>query len=198
MCHGENFVAAMVGGGSYIWYGSLQRWTGDNIDGSSGSDAASFTCTVCGKQIIGRNRRQRLQYHLLTHTGEKTHICPYCPYKALLKFTLDRHVRSVHRQQLQTTYELSESSVASMAPIDYHLDSLGRAQSVSIIGNVNNARALHFTTTDNQLVSSSNHGILERASYGAGGMSQARSNVSNIENESQVSVSPQSLSKTDT
>ncbi|KAA0185751.1 hypothetical protein HAZT_HAZT000642 [Hyalella azteca] len=58
---------------------------------------SSLCCFSCGKIITGRNRRQRMQYHLLTHTGQKNHQCPHCPYKALLKFTLDRHLRAVHK-----------------------------------------------------------------------------------------------------
>lgn len=78
--------------------GSLQGR--DISEGDFSGGGGPLCCTVCGKLITGRNRRQRLQYHLLTHSGERNHSCPYCPYKALLKFTLDRHIRSVHKHLL--------------------------------------------------------------------------------------------------
>jgi len=90
-------------------------WQGD---GSNGNFAAATSmaydnqnntsagrpevrCSVCGREISGRNRNQRLAYHMLTHSGEKRHACPHCPYRAALKFTLDRHVRGVHRELWQ-------------------------------------------------------------------------------------------------
>lgn len=71
-----------------------------------------LVCNVCGKQIIGRNKKQRLQYHLLTHSGEKTHQCPYCDYKALLKFTLNRHIRGVHKDLFSNSAELLDGNPA--------------------------------------------------------------------------------------
>lgn len=72
------------------------------VDGgkSVGVEGEVLVCSVCGKLITGRNRRQRLQYHLSTHSGERPHRCPFCPYRAHHKFTLDRHVRTVHKDQL--------------------------------------------------------------------------------------------------
>uniref|UniRef100_A0A0P4WP66 C2H2-type domain-containing protein n=1 Tax=Scylla olivacea TaxID=85551 RepID=A0A0P4WP66_SCYOL len=67
---------------------------------SGGGEGEVLACSVCGKLITGRNRRQRLRYHLSTHSGERPHRCPFCPYRAHHKFTLDRHVRTVHRAQL--------------------------------------------------------------------------------------------------
>lgn len=60
-------------------------------------DAEIPSCYICGKEIHGINRRQKLKYHLMTHTNERPHSCPYCQYRAHHKFTLYRHVRSVHR-----------------------------------------------------------------------------------------------------
>lgn len=65
--------------------------------GGGGGESEGLACPVCGKLITGRNRRQRLQYHMSTHSGERPHHCPFCPYRAHHKFTLDRHVRTVHR-----------------------------------------------------------------------------------------------------
>ncbi|XP_018012523.1 protein tramtrack, beta isoform isoform X13 [Hyalella azteca] len=91
-------------GGSGSGYGaaasSAQYPAHDAAQSSAGGSElinSSLCCFSCGKIITGRNRRQRMQYHLLTHTGQKNHQCPHCPYKALLKFTLDRHLRAVHK-----------------------------------------------------------------------------------------------------
>lgn len=80
----------------FRWCHSLQG--GGRSGKLCGGDAMeALACSVCGKLITGRNRRQRLQYHLSTHSGERPHHCPFCPYRAHHKFTLDRHVRTVHR-----------------------------------------------------------------------------------------------------
>lgn len=69
--------------------------------GSAASTAATSTtvvvCPVCGKQLSGRNGKQKLQYHMLTHTGEKPFQCPYCTYRAALKFNLVSHIKNIHK-----------------------------------------------------------------------------------------------------
>lgn len=65
---------------------------------ASGSAASSVVvCPVCGKQLSGRNGKQKLQYHMLTHTGEKPFQCPYCSYRAALKFNLVSHIKNIHK-----------------------------------------------------------------------------------------------------
>ncbi|XP_045103687.1 longitudinals lacking protein, isoforms A/B/D/L-like isoform X12 [Portunus trituberculatus] len=93
--------------GSFSGLGFQQPSSQDNPPGgggdggkSGGGEGEVLACSVCGKLITGRNRRQRLRYHLSTHSGERPHRCPFCPYRAHHKFTLDRHVRTVHRAQL--------------------------------------------------------------------------------------------------
>lgn len=54
-------------------------------------------CPLCGKQLSGINGRQKLRYHLLTHTGERKFACPHCPYRAALKFNLSTHMRNIHQ-----------------------------------------------------------------------------------------------------
>ncbi|XP_047499992.1 longitudinals lacking protein, isoforms A/B/D/L-like isoform X5 [Penaeus chinensis] len=81
-----------------------------------GGEAEALACSVCGKLITGRNRRQRLQYHLSTHSGERPHHCPFCPYRAHHKFTLDRHVRTVHRDHFVLRDAPSTHGVAQTLP----------------------------------------------------------------------------------
>ncbi|KAG0723551.1 RE1-silencing transcription factor A [Chionoecetes opilio] len=56
----------------------------------------SVACPVCGKTFGGRNRKQNLGFHMLIHTGEKRHQCPYCPHKSTLKSNLNKHIRTMH------------------------------------------------------------------------------------------------------
>nr|XP_027211463.1 zinc finger protein 585B-like [Penaeus vannamei] len=53
-------------------------------------------CNVCGKLFMGRSRKNNLKQHLLTHTGERPHLCPHCPYRSSHRPTLRRHILTVH------------------------------------------------------------------------------------------------------
>ena len=80
------------------------------------SNTSTITCPLCGKQLSGRNGKQKLQYHMLTHTGEKPFSCPHCPYRASLKFNLVSHVRNIHKIVPPSTsprHQLSPSSSSS-------------------------------------------------------------------------------------
>lgn len=59
---------------------------------------APVVCPVCGKRVSGINGKQKLRYHMLTHTGERHYQCPHCPHRASLKFNLSRHIRTVHKE----------------------------------------------------------------------------------------------------
>ncbi|XP_042224514.1 longitudinals lacking protein, isoforms H/M/V-like isoform X11 [Homarus americanus] len=108
--------------GSFAGLG-FQPSTQDNPPGggvrggkNGGGEPESLACSVCGKLITGRNRRQRLQYHLSTHSGERPHHCPYCPYRAHHKFTLDRHIRTVHRDHFLPREPLSSHELTQTIP----------------------------------------------------------------------------------
>ncbi|XP_050728473.1 broad-complex core protein isoforms 1/2/3/4/5-like isoform X14 [Eriocheir sinensis] len=72
-----------------------------------GSSACSFPpseqllCGVCGRSFHGRNRRQDLERHMLTHTGEKPYQCPHCPHRTNRNGNLKTHLFTVHRDLLQ-------------------------------------------------------------------------------------------------
>ncbi|XP_018012520.1 longitudinals lacking protein, isoforms A/B/D/L isoform X8 [Hyalella azteca] len=98
-------------GGSGSGYGaaasSAQYPAHDAAQSSAGGHATTTTpgassptviCPICGKQLSGRNGKQKLQYHMVTHTGEKPFQCPYCSYRAALKFNLVSHVRNIHKK----------------------------------------------------------------------------------------------------
>ncbi|XP_066964693.1 longitudinals lacking protein, isoforms H/M/V-like isoform X3 [Macrobrachium rosenbergii] len=73
------------------------------------------SCDVCGKQFHGCNQRFLLRRHLLTHTGERRHSCPYCSYQANQAGNLNRHIRNLHPAQAAVANlalnELSSSSI---------------------------------------------------------------------------------------
>lgn len=52
-----------------------------------------YRCPGCGREI-----REKVDFirHYMIHTGERPYCCNYCSYKATRKFTLIRHVKSIH------------------------------------------------------------------------------------------------------
>ncbi|KAK3881041.1 hypothetical protein Pcinc_014498 [Petrolisthes cinctipes] len=103
---------------------------------NGGGEVEALACTVCGKLIMGRNRRQRLQYHLSTHTGVRPHHCPLCPYRAHHKFTLDRHMRTVHRDHFPV-----DSQVPQGMP--HTMQSHGVSQGVSVLTTAESSMAFN-------------------------------------------------------
>lgn len=65
-----------------------------------GAELLGNLCKVCGKVFNGRNWKQNLEYHFLTHTKEKPFKCPICPHRSALKYNLIRHIRNRHRNVL--------------------------------------------------------------------------------------------------
>lgn len=64
----------------------------------SGSWCGAAVCPACGKAFQGRNRRQNLAHHVLTHTGARPFSCSHCPYRATQKAHLKRHLERRHGQ----------------------------------------------------------------------------------------------------
>ncbi|XP_069994195.1 transcription factor Sp8 [Penaeus vannamei] len=62
-----------------------------------GAALDQLTCSVCGRGFNGRNRRQDLERHVLTHTGVKPFQCPHCPHRTNRIGNLKTHVFTVHR-----------------------------------------------------------------------------------------------------
>ena len=56
----------------------------------------ALMCPVCSKLFHGRNKKQHLHYHMMTHTGEKPFHCPHCPHRANRLSNLRIHVKTKH------------------------------------------------------------------------------------------------------
>lgn len=65
--------------------------------GAQGIPGDQLACSVCGRGFHGRNRRQDLERHMLTHTGEKPYQCPHCPHRTNRIGNLKTHVFAIHR-----------------------------------------------------------------------------------------------------
>lgn len=53
-------------------------------------------CTQCGKKCYGRNRKQNLAHHSITHNNERNVACKHCPYRASSSSQLMRHLSQLH------------------------------------------------------------------------------------------------------
>lgn len=71
------------------------------------------TCGVCGRVFHGTNQKFLLRRHILTHTGERRHSCPYCSYQANQAGNLNRHIRNLHPGAADST---GQAGVRSLLP----------------------------------------------------------------------------------
>ena len=57
---------------------------------------ASLQCGLCGRTFWGRNRRQHLEHHFMTHTNLKPYQCPFCQHRTNRSDNLKTHIKSKH------------------------------------------------------------------------------------------------------
>jgi len=53
-----------------------------------------FSCPICPKIT---QRRDVMQTHIFSHTGERPFECPYCPQKFSQNGHMHRHIRKNHQ-----------------------------------------------------------------------------------------------------
>ena len=58
---------------------------------------SSHACNICGREF---NRLDNLRKHELIHTGQKPYSCPHCPYRAVLKGNVTKHIQARHAEFL--------------------------------------------------------------------------------------------------
>lgn len=88
--------------------------------GCEGLEGRGLVCPVCNKTFCSRNRRQDLQRHILSHTGERPFACSYCPYRATLKGNLKKHVHGLHAHLFTPPMEkivVSEAANSLTSPL---------------------------------------------------------------------------------
>ncbi|KAG7167378.1 Zinc finger protein 169-like [Homarus americanus] len=90
--------------------GGLHR----SFDVAGATPIVGLECPVCGKRFQGRNRRQNLEHHLITHTGERRYPCPLCPHRAAHKWHLKTHLLRRHAQHPA----VSQMAGAAVQPAD--------------------------------------------------------------------------------
>ncbi|KAK8386693.1 hypothetical protein O3P69_017864 [Scylla paramamosain] len=69
---------------------------GRSVSLSRGDEASGVQCPVCGRFISGVNRKQNLERHMLTHSGQRPYRCPYCPHGSNRVDNLKLHIRRLH------------------------------------------------------------------------------------------------------
>ncbi|KAK7065660.1 hypothetical protein SK128_018498, partial [Halocaridina rubra] len=89
-------------------------------DGSSGAQGGVLVCPVCGKTAQGRNRRQNMDNHILTHTGERPFQCGVCSYRASQLGNLKRHERAVHKNVLKDNNTSSSLNTVHYMDVNSH------------------------------------------------------------------------------
>ena len=99
------------------------------------------TCPICFKTAHGRNRRQNMENHMLTHTGLKPHQCTFCSYKSSQIGNLRRHIKTLHLKMIPNTINNTCSLPAQYltSTVDITSTSIGLDHSVYVSSSQENS-----------------------------------------------------------
>ncbi|XP_068230368.1 zinc finger and BTB domain-containing protein 24-like isoform X10 [Palaemon carinicauda] len=89
------------------------RTTGIQVVGDS------YQCCYCS---YSAPRRDYVQKHVRTHTGEKPYACPHCSYRSTVKNSLNRHLK-VHLNEKTYACYLCPFRTLQKSRLDYHMQS---------------------------------------------------------------------------
>ncbi|XP_042224512.1 longitudinals lacking protein, isoforms H/M/V-like isoform X9 [Homarus americanus] len=103
--------------------------------GAQGVPGDLLSCSVCGRGFHGRNRRQDLERHMLTHTGEKPYRCPHCPHRTNRIGNLKTHMFTIHRDLVTN-------------PAHHVIYNLKNTQPLHLGGNIHSSHSLPTVNTD--------------------------------------------------
>lgn len=73
--------------------GTMQLDTTPQLIGKMAEVVERYRCQLCSKV---NGSRLALERHLLTHTGERNHVCFYCNKAFTICSSLYRHIRAIH------------------------------------------------------------------------------------------------------
>lgn len=88
--------------------------------GKKGKGKKCFKCAVCGKVC---NSMNSLQYHFLSHTGERPHQCEECGKGFLANSALKVHMR-LHTGDKPYSCEVCNRAFRQWGDLKYHMTSL--------------------------------------------------------------------------
>ncbi|XP_063612798.1 longitudinals lacking protein, isoforms H/M/V-like isoform X2 [Penaeus indicus] len=103
---GELLTGVRVGPQGHLGQGDSHK----SFEVAGPTPIVGLLCPVCGKRFQGRNRRQNLEHHLVTHTGERRYPCPLCPHRAAHKWHLKTHLLRRHAQHPALAQEANQNS----------------------------------------------------------------------------------------
>ncbi|XP_047741760.1 longitudinals lacking protein, isoforms A/B/D/L isoform X21 [Hyalella azteca] len=78
-------------------------WPTSLFETASNAPVERRTCPYCRKVFTMATWKQKLERHMLIHTGVKPYLCPHCPHRSNRKDNLRHHVVSMHKQAFDSS-----------------------------------------------------------------------------------------------
>ena len=110
VCSYENCKSSFLAGEKYLLL-HIKRVHSAQID------TESYPCLTCGKKC---KRKAALNYHMLSHTGERPFRCKRCDYKSRDAATLKRH-QLVHTREKAYKCKICEKSFGFKHSLEQHI-----------------------------------------------------------------------------